>query len=96
MYVLVTYDVNTKDKNGEYRLRKVAKVCQKYGHRVQNSVFECLVNPSEFLLLKHDLDSIILKEDDSIRFYKLPKNYSNHIECMGKDLSLHLEETTLF
>ena len=83
MYVLVTYDVRSSDPGGEKRLRKVAKVCTKYGQRVQYSVFECLVDPAQYLMMKHDLMKIIDKENDSLRFYNLGKNWKNRVEHVG-------------
>ncbi len=68
MMVLITYDVETVTSSGKKRLRHVAKQCVNYGQRVQNSVFECLVDPAQFTELKHRLESIIDKEKDSIRY----------------------------
>ena len=83
MMVLVTYDVNTETKEGKKRLSKVAKCCLKFGQRVQNSVFECDLNGSQFELLKHDLSEIINPETDSLRFYNLGENYSRRILHIG-------------
>ena len=69
MLVLVTYDVSTQDIQGQRRLRHVAKVCTDYGQRVQNSVFECVVDASQLLLLKDSLLSIIDTNKDSLRFW---------------------------
>ena len=74
MKLLITYDVGTITKEGQKRLRLVAKACKDYGQRVQNSVFECDVDESQFVLLKHKLESIIDKESDSIRIYHLKNN----------------------
>lgn len=71
--VLVTYDVNTETAKGRKRLRHVAKLCVDYGQRVQNSVFECLVAPAEFVEIKSKLLDIIDPDSDSIRFYFLGK-----------------------
>lgn len=79
MLVLVTYDVQTSSISGEKRLRKVARQCVNYGQRVQNSVFECIVNPAQFAELKHRLSEIIDKEKDSIRFYFLGKIGRAHV-----------------
>lgn len=95
MYMLITYDVNTETNTGKNRLRKVAKLCEKYGHRVQNSVFECSINSQELLLLKDSLSNIIDKGNDSIRFYRLPKNFTTAISYLGVDNSIHLEEPTV-
>ncbi|HHU83525.1 MAG TPA: CRISPR-associated endonuclease Cas2 [Firmicutes bacterium] len=83
MMVLVTYDVCTEDADGRRRLRKVAKQCQNYGQRVQNSVFECLVDPVQFAQLKKNLEQIIEPEEDSLRFYFLGKNWKNRVEHIG-------------
>ena len=69
MLVLITYDVNTEDAGGRRRLRKIAKECVNYGQRVQNSVFECLVDPAQCKKLQHSLLSIMDDERDSLRFY---------------------------
>ena len=83
MYVLVTYDVATSDAGGACRLRRVAKLCTQYGQRVQNSVFECLVDPAQFELLKHELSKIIDEEKDSLLFYNLGKNWKHRVERLG-------------
>ena len=83
MMVLVTYDVETQTSSGKTRLRKVAKRCVNYGQRVQNSVFECLVDPAQFAELKHQLEEIIDKEKDSLRYYYLGNNWKNRVEHMG-------------
>ena len=81
--ILVTYDVNTEDKEGRTRLRKVAKECQNYGQRVQNSVFECLVSPLDFVKLEAALAKIINANKDSLRYYKLGDNWKNKIQHFG-------------
>ena len=83
MLVLVTYDVQTSSISGEKRLRKVARQCVKYGQRVQNSVFACLVDPAQFAELKHRLSEIIDKEKDSIRFYFLGSKWERKVESLG-------------
>lgn len=83
MYVLVTYDVATGDADGERRLRRVAKLCTEYGQRAQNSVFECLVNPAQFELLKHDLSKVVDRKRDSLLFYNLGKNWKGRVERLG-------------
>lgn len=89
MMVLVTYDVNTESEGGKTRLRKVAKVCVDYGQRVQNSVFECMLTPAQFVNLKSSLSKIIDDERDSLRFYLLGKNWERRIEQMGKNDVYH-------
>ena len=88
MFVLVTYDVDTTSVSGKTRLRKIARECVNYGHRVQASVFECVWTESQFLILKSKINSIIDSELDSIRFYFLGKNWNRHIETLGKSASL--------
>jgi len=81
--VLVTYDVNTESPEGRRRLRQVAKECVNYGQRVQNSVFECILDPVQFAKLKHSLCNIMDPEKDSIRFYSLGANWENRVEHFG-------------
>lgn len=83
MMVLVTYDVNTEDAEGRRRLRKVAKECQNFGQRVQNSVFECLVDPVQFADLKKRLEKIIDTKSDSLRYYFLGDNWKRRVEHTG-------------
>jgi len=81
--VLVTYDVNTEDSEGRTRLRHVAKLCENQGQRVQNSVFECLVEPAQWTLLKGRLEAEIDPERDSLRYYFLGKNWKRRVEHVG-------------
>ena len=83
MLVLITYDVNTEDAKGKSRLRKVAKQCVNYGQRVQNSVFECILDPAQCKLLKAQLLKIIDPEKDSLRFYNLGNQYKSKVEHYG-------------
>ncbi len=83
MMVLVTYDVNTQTKAGRKRLRRVAKVCKDYGQRVQNSVFECLVDPAQWAKLRFKLIDESDDEVDSLRFYFLGKNWKPRVEHIG-------------
>lgn len=87
--VLVTYDVNTEQEQGKKRLRKVAKVCVNYGQRVQNSVFECDLDPAQFVVLKGSLAEIIDIEKDSLLFYLLGKNWERRVELLEKSESYH-------
>lgn len=91
MYILIAYDVQTSSSDGERRLRRVARLCTNYGQRVQNSVFECLVTSAQFVILKHELASVIDHSSDSIRIYKLSKNYRTDIETLGKVTSFDIE-----
>ena len=95
MLVLVTYDVNTEDGNGKARLRKVAKQCVNYGQRVQNSVFECVLDAGQCKLLKAKLLEIIDEEKDSLRFYYLGNNYKNKIEHYGSKRTFEQEGVLL-
>jgi len=81
--VLITYDVNVTTALGRKRLRYVAKQCQNFGQRVQNSVFECLVNPTQFTELKHRLESIVNPETDSLRYYFLGTKWKRRVEHYG-------------
>ena len=83
MLILVTYDVNTETSAGRARLRKVAKVCTNYGQRVQNSVFECLLDAWQYVALKAKLEKIINTEKDSLRFYELGNKYKNKVVHIG-------------
>lgn len=83
MMVLITYDVNTTTGEGRTRLRKVAKICVNSGQRVQNSVFECLVDPAQLAELRHRLEKIINKEEDSLRYYFLGSNWKRRVEHVG-------------
>lgn len=87
MLVLITYDVSTQDAAGKSRLRKVAKECVNYGQRVQNSVFECILDSSQLLLLKDRLVSLINEKEDSLRFYYLGNNYRAKVEHFGSKAS---------
>ncbi len=83
MMMLITYDVNTETSQGRNRLRRVAKTCQNFGQRVQNSVFECLVDPAQWTELKKQLLDLYDPERDSLRFYHLGANWRNRIEHVG-------------
>ena len=75
MMVLITYEVNTEDAGGRKRLRQIAKQCVNYGQRVQNSVFECLVDAAQCKQLQQKLRAIMDEEKDSLRFYYLGNKY---------------------
>lgn len=96
MLILITYDVSTVSNSGQKRLRKVAKTCQNYGQRVQNSVFECVVDATQFASLKIELSNIINPEEDSLRFYQLGNHYKNKVEHIGIKASIDLEGPLLF
>ncbi len=83
MMVIISYDINTQDKEGKTRLRKVAKECQKHAQRVQNSVFEADLDYSAFMKLKDKLVNLMDKKVDSIRFYYLGNRWKNRVEHIG-------------
>ena len=83
MMVLITYDVNTEDAAGRKRLRKIAKECVNYGQRVQNSVFECLLDAAQNKLLQHKLRGIMDENKDSLRFYYLGNHYQTKVQHIG-------------
>lgn len=91
MFILITYDINTTTADGRKRLRLVAKICQNYGQRVQNSVFECKVDEGQLRIIKHKLSETIDQEKDSLRFYRLGKNYEKSVEQMGNNKSYNIE-----
>ena len=92
MLILITYDVCTETPAGRKRLRKVAKECQNYGQRVQNSVFECLLDSSQYRMLQNKLCKLIDNETDSLRFYHLGKKYEDKIEHYGAKTTYMPEE----
>ena len=91
MVVLVCYDVCTTTKEGRRRLRRVAKACLDYGQRVQNSLFECKVDPTQWEVLKLRLMDEFNPEQDSLRFYYLGKNWQRRVEHAGAKPSVDLE-----
>ncbi|KHD85142.1 CRISPR-associated endonuclease Cas2 [Heyndrickxia ginsengihumi] len=96
MLVLITYDVSTVSNSGQKRLRKVSKLCQNYGQRVQNSVFECIVDAAQFATLKIELTNIIDENQDSLRFYQLGNHYKNKVEHIGVKQSIDVEGPLIF
>jgi CRISPR-associated protein Cas2 len=83
MMVLVSYDVMVTSPGGQRRLRKVAKACTDYGQRVQYSVFECVIDPAQWVTLKNILEAIIDDKTDSLRYYYLGANYKRRVEHIG-------------
>ena len=92
MLVLITYDVNTENAAGRTRLRKVAKQCVNYGRRVQNSVFECILDNAQCITLKAILTDIIDEKKDSLRFYYLGNKYQTKIEHIGIDRGIAADQ----
>lgn len=96
LLVLITYDVNTETKQGKKRLAKVAKQCVNYGVRVQNSVFECVMDAAKCREVKQILTEIIDKDKDSLRFYYLGDNYKTKIEHIGAKNIIKVDEPLIF
>jgi CRISPR-associated protein Cas2 len=92
MMVVVSYDVSTVDRPGRRRLRRVAKLCKDYGQRVQNSVFECSLDPTQWAVLRRRLLVIYEPEEDSLRFYFLGRNWQRRREHHGVQKALDVEE----
>ena len=91
MMVLITYDVCTTDAAGRKRLRKIAKECVNYGQRVQNSVFECVLDAAQCCQLQHKLLGLMDSEQDSLRFYYLGNQYKTKVEHFGVKESYEAE-----
>lgn len=91
--VLITYDVSTETETGKSRLRKVSKKCKDYGQRVQNSVFECIIDMAQLRQLQDALNKIIDPEVDSLRFYYLGDKWKSRVEHIGAKPSMDLEGT---
>jgi len=94
--VLITYDVSTTSDGGKSRLRRVAKKCEDFGVRVQNSVFECIVDATQLKILEIELEKIIDPAFDSLRFYKLGNNYKNKVRHVGAKENLDVEGPLIF
>lgn len=96
MFVLVSYDVSTEDPGGQGRLRRLAKVCRNHGQRVQYSVFECIVEPAQWVTLRARLLQEMDPEKDSLRFYFLGKNWRRRVEHVGAKKPLDQEGPLVF
>lgn len=92
MLVLITYDVNTETVSGKKRLRKVAKQCENYGRRVQNSVFECILDQAQSVVLKQSLIDIIDENVDNLRFYYLGNKYQTKVEHVGVERGIAVDQ----
>lgn len=95
MMILLTYDVDMTELSGAKRLRKVAKICENYGMRVQCSVFELLVDSAQLVAIKAQLEKAIDSEKDSVRFYRLGSNWKGKIDAMGKPLRVEQGDTLI-
>lgn len=96
MLVLITYDVNTETESGKRRLRKVAKQCVNYGQRVQNSVFECKLDNTQFRQVRNILEEIIDKNKDSLRYYMLGNNYKDKVIHVGAKETYDVDGPLIF
>ena len=96
MLVLITYDVNTETAAGKTRLRKVAKQCVNYGTRVQISVFECIVDNAQCVMLKAALKDLIDVRVDSLRFYYLGNKHDTKVEHFGVEKGVNVEKPLIF
>lgn len=96
MLVLVTYDVAITSAGGAKRLRKVAKICEQYGIRVQNSVFECVVDATQKKKLELDLIKVIDQKVDSIRIYQLGNHYRGKVTHIGAKVMINVEDPLIF
>lgn len=96
MLVLITYDVSTEHEAGKKRLRQVAKICTNYGQRVQNSVFECVIDEGQYRMIKDKLQKTVNLEEDSIRFYRLGNKYKEKICHIGTKKVQSIEEPLIF
>ncbi len=83
MLVLITDVVQTTSPDGAKRLRSISKICQNYGQRVQNSVFECLVDPLQFKQMRTQLEAVMNPQTDSLRYYMLGANWKRKVEHVG-------------
>ena len=95
-WVLITYDIVTDDKNGRKRLRRVAKVCERYGVRVQKSVFECQGDDKTLQQLRFELLDEIDDRYDSLRIYHMGHDISKHVESFGVDVAIRFDQPLLF
>ncbi|MGN1227222.1 MAG: CRISPR-associated endonuclease Cas2 [Christensenellales bacterium] len=96
MMIIISYDISLMYKKGATRLRRVAKLCKDYGQRVQNSVFECIIDYQTFLMLKKKILEIVDNEKDSVRFYLLGNNFKGKIEHYGVKETIDLTSTLIF
>lgn len=96
MLVLITYDVQTYTEGGKKRLRKVAKKCEEYGVRVQNSVFECIVDSTQLRQLQIALEEVIDPSVDSLRYYRLGKNHDTKVKHIGAKPAIKVDKPLIF
>lgn len=94
MFILLTYDIDLSD--GGKNLRKVAKICEQYGIRVQNSVFEMEIDSAELTSLKNSLENVLNLLTDSVRIYKIGKMETVKIDIIGKEKKIELSKDNAF
>ena len=95
MMIVVSYDVSTKNLSGKKRLKKVAETCVDFGIRAQYSVFECILEPAQWEILKNRLLNIYNAEEDNLRFYYLGSNWKRRVESFGKSKNLNIDDTLI-
>ena len=95
MMVLISYDINSSDSGGQKRLRNISKTCLDYGQRVQFSIFECEVDPTQWVFLKDKLLKLIDAKKDSLRFYLLGANWRRRVEHFGAKPAVDFNETLI-
>lgn len=95
MFVLVTYDVNTESVEGRRRLRTVAKICKDYGVRVQNSVFECVVDSVQLMEMREKIGEVTNIDTDSVRYYNMGKHGRDHVIHVGAKPALNVEDVVI-
>lgn len=88
MEYLIVYDIASESAGGSRRLRRVAKICEGYGQRVQKSVFECLLNSAQLDQVYHALSEVVEASADTIRFYRLAEPLDSHLRVLGRDLEV--------
>ena len=96
MMMLISYDVSTESAGGRRRLRRVARACRDFGQRVQYSVFECEVDPAQWVKLKARLLHEVNPDKDSLRFYHLGANWKRRVEHVGAKPALDLDGPLVF
>ena len=95
MLIVVTYDIEVNSDGGVSRLRRISKICENYGVRVQNSVFECVVDNLQFEMLKSDIEKVIDKNCDSIRYYNLGNSGRKKVTEVGCKFSIDVEDVLI-
>jgi len=96
MEILVTYDVTTDTNEGRRRLRRVAKVCEGFGQRVQDSVFECVIDAAQLTLLLHRLEQEIKPDEDSLRIYRLQEPRERYLQVLGREIAHDQRKPLIF